>query len=248
MKLSSTPIVVLSPHPDDAVLSCGGLLLHNQQAAVVTVFSADPPGPRRKALAGLADPILRRAEDALAMDRLGCEYHQLDLPDAIDRGDGDGHPIYSTMNSVFGSVKPVDSPRCGEIQEAIEPLLAGRTLLCPMAVGAHVDHQLCAHVGRRLQQEGHDVWFYEDAPYIFPDPGPAVNSDTVMKAARRLRAHVQGDQVEPIDAFAKAELVSCYSSQIEALFGDLARYRELAAGHYQFLGGEVERFYKLRLL
>ena len=124
------------------------------------------------------------------------------------------------------------------------------SLLCPMAVGAHVDHQLCAHVGRRLQTEGHSVWFYEDAPYVFPDAGSQVQSDTVLRAARRLRANVRGTWDLEIDSARKEEVLACYSSQIAALFGDLETYRLLAQAHYQSLASEgghaLERFYLLR--
>ena len=39
---SGPPVVVVSPHLDDAVLSCGQLLAASREAIVLTVFSAGP--------------------------------------------------------------------------------------------------------------------------------------------------------------------------------------------------------------
>jgi LmbE family N-acetylglucosaminyl deacetylase len=248
--LLSSPLLVLSPHADDAVLSCGGLLSQHEDAVVVTAFSGDAPESRVGALAGLASPELRRAEDAAAMARLGCSHHLLGIPDAIDRRGPEGELINRSMASLFGPVSPLDSPRCAEIQEAVDSLLGDRILLAPMAVGAHVDHQLCAHAARRLQAESRSVWFYEDAPYVFPDAGSQVLSDSVMRAARRLRATVRGTWDLPIESSAKEEVLACYSSQIEALFGDMESYRLLAQAHYLSLSENpalnLERFYLLR--
>jgi LmbE family N-acetylglucosaminyl deacetylase len=244
--LLSSPLLVLSPHPDDAVLSCGGLLVQHSDAVVVTAFSGDAPEPRRPALARLALPALRRLEDARAMELLGCEHQILGLPDAIDRRDEAGHVIYASLPELFAAVLPADAARCSEIQAALKNQIGERVLLCPMAVGAHVDHQLCAHVGRRLAAEGHSVWFYEDAPYVFPETGSELQSDSVILAARRLRANIRGTWDLAISTTAKEEILACYSSQIDALFGDILTYSHLAQEHYESLGGELERFYLLR--
>ncbi len=244
--LLTRPITALSPHLDDAVLSCGGLLLQHSDAEVITVFSADPPAPRRSALANLALPEKRRAEDARAMGMLGCSFHLLDLPDAIDRVDANRSPLYSRLPSLFGAVGAADAPVCGSIVAAVTALVKDRLLLCPMAVGAHVDHQLCAHAGRRLLAAGLAVLFYEDAPYVYPEPGPTVAGDTVRKASGRLRARVTGIEDIAINVDAKAEVVACYGSQITALFGDMQGYQRSAQSHYASLGSNIERLHVLR--
>ncbi len=244
--LLSSALLILSPHADDAVLSCGGLLVQHSDALVVTAFSGDAPEPRGPTLARLAQPSRRRSEDARAMERLGCEHQQLGLPDAIDRRDEVGKLIYATLPELFGAVLPTDAARCGEIQTAVQSMVGDRILLCPVGVGAHVDHQLCAHVGRRLAAEGHSVWFYEDAPYVFPETGSALQSDSVLLAARRIRANIRGTWDLAISSSSKEEVLACYSSQIDALFGTVETYAELAQAHYDSLGGELERFYLLR--
>ncbi len=244
--LLDRPILVLSPHLDDAVLSCGGLLLQHSDAEVITVFSADPPVPRPKALATVALPEERRAEDACAMGKLGCSYHLADLPDAIDRVGPNEDRLYPRLSALFGPVAVADAPVCESIVAVVTPLLADRLLFCPMAVGAHVDHQLCAHAGRRLLAAGFEVLFYEDAPYVYPEPGPAVAGDSIRKAAGRLRARVSGIENIAIDTEAKAEVVACYTSQITALFGDMRGYRRSSQSHYASLGSNIERLHVLR--
>ena len=246
--LLDIPLLVLSPHADDAALSCGGLLSQHSDALVATAFSGDAPQQRTGALARLAGQERRRAEDSAAMKVAGCQHLPLGIPDAIDRRDADGQPYYPSLPALFGAVRPEDSDRCREVQALLGTALGERTLLAPLGVGAHVDHQLCAHVGRRLAAEGHSVWFYEDAPYVFPDTGSELRPDSVLLAARRIRANIRGTWDLPIRSSQKEEILACYSSQIEALFGDLQNYSDLAQAHYDSLGGELERFYLLRWL
>ena len=120
------------------------------------------------------------------------------------------------------------------------------------AVGRHARHRKLlryrrcdAHVGRRMALAGHPVWFYQDAPYIFPDPGPRVPADTAIKAAMRMRGRIRGVEDVAIDRAAKEQVLACYFSQITALFGDMVQYRELASAHYASLGGDIERFHVL---
>ena len=181
------------------------------------------------------------------MAKVGARTRLLGLEDAVDRCGEDGERLYPRLPSLFGPVNPADAPLCGQLVDIIEPLLEERVLLCPMAVGAHVDHQLCSHVGRRLAKAGRSVLFYEDAPYVYPDPGPLVHGDTVLRAAARLRARVAGLEDIAIDSRAKSALVACYATQIADLFGDIEGYERSAQSHFEGLGGEIERLHHLRV-
>lgn len=242
----SRPILVLSPHLDDAVLSCGGLLIQHEDALVATAFSADPPTPRTGPLANLASPEVRREEDHRAMTLVGAEFRLLGRPDAIDRVGEGNKPLYPEFASIFGVVHPEDAPLCTDITNEIALLAGDRLILCPMAVGAHVDHQLCAHAGRKLLAAGHDVLFYEDAPYVYPDTGGAVQGDSVMRAAARMRARVRGIHDVPIDDIAKSKAVACYASQVSDLFGDLSGFQRAMRSHFEALEGEIERLHFLQ--
>ena len=91
-------VLFLSPHLDDAVLSCGALmswLVRSSRVVVVTVFSAAGPPPhtlaarsflRQCSAAGAAELYEgRHEEDAEVLRRLGAEHVHLDVPDALFR-------------------------------------------------------------------------------------------------------------------------------------------------------------------
>lgn len=80
-------VVVLSPHPDDAVLSCGQFLGRHRGTTVVTVFCGfpatypDPPNAwARLSGFGPGDDIvaIRRDEDRRGLQRLGATAVHLD--------------------------------------------------------------------------------------------------------------------------------------------------------------------------
>src|SRR5438270_5906830 len=111
----------LSPHLDDAVLSCGGtiatLVDAGDEVTVLTLFagSAAPPyAPVADYLHELwgnpPDAVaLRRAEDAAAVIRLGATPLYEDVPDAIYRKDREGRSMYERRGEVLGSPHPDDS-------------------------------------------------------------------------------------------------------------------------------------------
>lgn len=86
--LDAAPLLVVTPHQDDATLGCGGLLLkrrlagHPVHVLYLTDGSASHPGHPVLTPAALAR--LRRDEARLAESRLGMDLaclHFLDLPD-----------------------------------------------------------------------------------------------------------------------------------------------------------------------
>lgn len=83
-----TDVLVLSPHPDDAVLAVGGLLAvlgrTGVRPRVVWVSDGEASHPRSRAVDPLALPSRRRDESAAALSLLGvapAEEHHLALPD-----------------------------------------------------------------------------------------------------------------------------------------------------------------------
>ena len=98
---------LLSPHLDDAVLSCGGLIARwinrGYDVTVLTIFAGDPPpGPLSPFAQELhsrwdqADGAVasRRAEDRIACGRLGASVAHLAFPDALYRRSAAGDPLY----------------------------------------------------------------------------------------------------------------------------------------------------------
>lgn len=234
--------IYLSPHLDDAALSCGGRIARQtadgEEVLVVTVFAGDPDLERLSPFARILHQIWgdppapiaeRREEDRAAMRRLGASFVHLGFLDAIYRGDPTAPP-YGDLYALFGSPSPLDEPLVEQLVTFLKPLLYGlgpTILYAPLAVGHHVDHQLVNAAALHLPSSagGLQLRFYEDFPYaagLAPQHAP----DTVAAA----QARHGGEwivQVVPIDLAAKVETILLYRSQIVSLFGDEANMKRV---------------------
>jgi LmbE family N-acetylglucosaminyl deacetylase len=154
----------LSPHLDDAALSCPGSILSERAAGrrllVVTVFSA--PGEASRDTAELY--ALRRQEDENAALELEVDFQRLDFVDAPFRS-----PAYGSFNGIIFGRDPGDDSTSARLADQISQLIAQArpdTVYAPLAVGGHIDHRLTCEAARRAGS-GKRVLFYEDRPYAF---------------------------------------------------------------------------------
>lgn len=144
--------VVVSPHLDDAVLSCGGLLAE-VTGHVITVFCGVPPAgtaaPMWDLLTGATDSVRRMherlAEDDRALAVLGTTTERLGLLDGQYRSGPVAH---------------------GELVARLRPLLAGATEVhVPAAIGSHPDHVATREAALAAADAAADVLLYADLPY-----------------------------------------------------------------------------------
>lgn len=190
------PLAVVSPHLDDAVLSCGRLLAGNPGSLVVTVLAGDPgiwssPTAWDAACgfdAGANVVVARRREDAAALALLGARPVWLDLLDQQYRS---------------GGLAP------GELAAAIAAALpAGVAVVGPLGL-VHDDHRAVADALAALRrvERGREWWVYADIPYegrcegederraagLEPGlPGPLGDPARKRAAIRRYRSQVRG--------------------------------------------------------
>jgi LmbE family N-acetylglucosaminyl deacetylase len=172
----------LSPHFDDAVLSCGGQIRQRveegQPVRVLTLFAGRPGAglsPFAQELHRLwddpPDPVgLRQAEDDEALRILGAEPRRIDERDALYRQGADGAWLYPDRDALFGAVHPIERPWPAELAAAVAahlPATGDVTIHAPLGVGNHVDHQIAHAAARCLQERGITAWFYEDYPYAW---------------------------------------------------------------------------------
>jgi LmbE family N-acetylglucosaminyl deacetylase len=154
--------LVLSPHLDDAVLSCSLRILQESKAGhcvkVATLFSSARPK-----LFGTDFYCGRRAEDKKALCELGVnDPIWLDFPDAIFRS-----PRYWSFSRIVAGenhdqfVDKVATRVCSLYSE-----LAPKTVFLPLAVGTHIDHRCTFAMWNKLPSNANIV-FYEDRPYSF---------------------------------------------------------------------------------
>jgi LmbE family N-acetylglucosaminyl deacetylase len=220
--------VYLSPHLDDAVLSCGGRIWQRAQAGerviVVTVFAGDPePGAplspfaqELHALWGHSTDATnrRREEDIEALVLLGAEGMHWPYADCIYRQAPDGRFFYGDGASLWGEIDPAEDSLIAELATRLAalPLTQGSTIYTPLGVGRHVDHRI---VRRAAERSGCALVYYEDFPY-------AQNSEAVraVLATGQWRAELATPSEEALEA--KIAAIACYRSQISTFWSDTA--------------------------
>jgi LmbE family N-acetylglucosaminyl deacetylase len=147
--------VYVSPHGDDALLSCAARLSsearRGQSVLLVSVFappgSADDPPALGEALAGL--PI---------------RHLSLGIPEARRR-----NSFYASFRSLAYGRHPEDETWLREAAEALDEVghrSKARQVYVPLGVGGHIDHRLCHEAALRSLHsgDGRNVFLYEERP------------------------------------------------------------------------------------
>lgn len=241
--MSASSVVVLSPHPDDAALSCGGWI-HRQGAAgrpvtLLTLFCGDAPS-RPSALAerlhrawrAPADAVaVRRAEDRRAAAHLRAAASAWELPEAIYRRIPEtDEPIYTRLEELFRPPHPADEALISELERRFQELPPTARLVAPLAAGGHVDHVLARRAAERAR--GTELLYYEDYPYAAR--AGALESATGGGAGWETRVI----PLDRTDRAAKRAAVAAYRSQIVPLFGGRWRMRWALHRWHRRTGGE----------
>jgi LmbE family N-acetylglucosaminyl deacetylase len=258
MTLAQGPLICLSPHLDDAVLSCGATIrahtARGGRALVATLCAASPTDASptdyaeelRTRWGGAQDPVqVRRNEDRDAVALLGAEALNLDFMDCVYRVDGrTGEVMYPTERSIFGDVQPAEAGLAAEMRVALDGagvLAPGGCILAPLAVGHHVDHLIVRQVAERLAAAGYRVLYYEDFPY-------AGDSQAVATALAQCAGQDWRQVLECVTAdelAAKCEAIACYRSQLSTFWADDAAMRAFVHRQAQTHHGElVERYWE----
>lgn len=228
--------IYLSPHLDDAVLSCGGCIWRQvragEQVLVVTVFAGSPglylsdfavEMHRRWQLPADA-PAIRREEDMAALALLGARFQHWPYTDCIYRQTPDGHSPYDSEEALFGGVHPAEEGLLAELTERIAalPLAQDGLLYVPLGVGGHVDHRIVRHAA---EDSGLHLRYYEDYPYAERE-----QALLAVLAGRLWQAVLCPLSEQALEA--KVAAIACYNSQLgllgESMAEAAARVREFA--------------------
>jgi LmbE family N-acetylglucosaminyl deacetylase len=211
------PITVVSPHLDDAVLSCAGLIAGAPGTTVVTVFAGLPPArdastpaeflpgstiwDQASGFAAGDDVVgLRRAEDRAALAQLGAVPRWLDFLDSqyvLEPGESaEPTEIAAAIRAALGDLRPA-------------------TIAFPLGL-EHTDHKRTHEACFLLLQESPELaqnWVaFIDVPYR------AVYRDQADARLTRLRD--LGYELEPLSfdlGERKIAALSKYPSQLKAL-------------------------------
>jgi LmbE family N-acetylglucosaminyl deacetylase len=230
------PAVFVSPHLDDAVLSCAALMRVMAAVApvtVVTLFSAAGPPPHTRAArtflrqCGATDAATlfaqRRAEDVAVLDGLGVRHVHLGHPDALFRRRRDPSGLLGRAGRVLpeldhryptfrfdidlGRLSRGDRELREEITEEVAARARNASVFAPLGVGRHVDHLLARSAGEHLR-----AVLYADFPYTARAP----HAEAAVAGELRPWAWTA-------DLAAKAPIIAGYRTQVDALFpgGDI---------------------------
>lgn len=243
----------LSPHLDDAALSCAGRMAgqieHGETVRVLNVFAGVPDYTHLSAYAERqhtkwgrpTDPVgTRRAEDERTLRGMGAEVENWDLYDCIYR-QADGHFLYTAHDEAFGPIHPAEEPLVARLAD--EFVARGgdeTTLYAPLGAGGHVDHRLVRAAALAAHARGADVVFYEDFPY-------AARGATVEAALSEVPDNWVSELV-PIDVERKIAVIAGYASQLFALFGDATGMERDVRAYAASLapnGGYFEQYWRL---
>lgn len=239
----------LSPHFDDAALSCGGQIFELTQAGkkvlVVTVMAGDP-AVTAVDLAGneyvqslhnrwqLNEEAVqaRQAEDAAACQVLGADWQHWEFLDCIYRVEkGTNRPLYTSDPEIFGDIDPSDLLLLGQIAEMLKQLPLIPRIFVPLTLGHHVDHQL-TRLAAESSFPATALHYYEDYPYA-----------RQISASQFLAGET--GQWKPIvfplskaAVAARIKAIGCYASQLSTFFQDEADLALQLRTYINSVGGE----------
>lgn len=247
--------VYLSPHLDDAVFSCGGLIAQQARRGeaieIWTLCAGDPPDERLSLFAqelhlrwgSASQPTTqRRIEDVTACQIVKATPRHFPIPDAIYRRAGLNYwqslgqePAssppefqYSDRDSIFGDLHPADDDLIETTAARLKSeAYANTRLVCPLGVGGHVDHRLTIAVARKITRR---LWYYADYPYageFFDQIAPTI------PAGWRKMVFALSDA----DFDTWIESMSAYQSQISSFWGNLEDMRAALQLYIHKLGG-----------
>ena len=229
--------IYLSPHFDDIALSCGGLVWEQvksgDQVSIWTICAGTPPpGPFSSFAQSIhkrwetnQEPVsVRRAEDMLSSQQMGASPRYFSIPDAIYRRSPlDDSPLYTSEPELFGDLRLEENELvdtlAGELQKALPP---DSELVCPLALGGHVDHRLVRRAARKLDLR---MWYYADYPYIGRIDESKLSINPEM--------HQKVFPVSEAGLNVWVEAVAAHASQISTFWSDLDQVRDAIRSYWE---------------
>lgn len=237
---SSYNAIYLSPHFDDAVLSCGGQIAartrNGESVLIVTLTAGEPEGGLSPVAQELhngwqREDVLsaRREEDRMACRALGADWLHVAVPDGIYRRHPQtGSPLYPSLHCLFKKSHPDDGAESCWI-ETLQGLPTAQLVMAPLAVGGHADHRLARSAAEGVF--GQSLWYYEDFPY-------AKKWGAVPKTIwPPWHWRSQTIQLAPDDLNARCKAAAIYTSQIAMLQGNRAFHQKVER-YVRKIGGE----------
>jgi LmbE family N-acetylglucosaminyl deacetylase len=154
--------VIVSPHLDDAVFSCGGRIAQMVKEGPVLVLNLFTRYLSDVKVRGVVLGEKRYEEEANAAEFLGFESRSLHELDVSFR-----HPRYKKLGNIFRPPIAEDMEWLPKLRADVFAVLDGLTfqeLYVPLGIGWHVDHVL-THMLFEPWGQKDGLMYYEDTPY-----------------------------------------------------------------------------------
>lgn len=242
--------IYLSPHFDDAVLSCGGMAWEQvQDRAAVEFWTVCAGAPTiDQPLSAFAQSLhhrwqtgpqavrVRAQEDKAAADVLGVATRDWDLPDCIYRRLPDGNWLVNGEADLWQPVHTQEAPVLRQMIDWLVNGLAGEdtrdvVLVSPLTLGNHVDHRLTRLAAEQTAlQLGCALRYYSDYPYVLGARGEA---STMMGETWQQEAYPVSAQGLRMWQTA----IGCYQTQISTFWPDLPTMQNAIETYWQAGGG-----------
>jgi LmbE family N-acetylglucosaminyl deacetylase len=233
--------IYLSPHLDDGVLSCGGMIWEQSQRGenveIWTLCAGYPPKnveltefaawKHREWKIDRRVVFYRREEDRLACSRVGAGLRWWSLPDCIYRRLPNGEALVTSNDSLWLPVHPGEQTLVARLRVWLRRNLSPEDrLVCPLTLGNHVDHRLTRAAAESLRRR---LYYCADFPYAARDTlriGTGLADEGIYRqpvSQAGLRAWQAG--------------VAAYSSQVADLFGSEEAMRAQVEDYWERGGG-----------
>jgi LmbE family N-acetylglucosaminyl deacetylase len=212
--------IYISPHLDDAVLSCGGLIWEQTRAGIPveiwTVLSGIPDHTDLSDFAkvlhfvsgtGTAAEtvVLRRVEDEAAAAIVGAKAVHFDFSDCIYRRSPEGEWLYE---GIFVPLNPAEADLPQEIARTLSARLEPEdVVVCPLTIGGHIDHVMVRMAVELLERPR---LYYADIPYL------QKNWPSLLTFTGGLCSKVHPVSEQGLRAWQEA--IEAYASQTSSLF------------------------------
>ena len=211
--------IFISPHLDDAILSCGGLIKYLSGIAEVSVITVFTEAGNNKTVTtwrilrkcGFANASeyykARRREDQRVLKKLGVRAVHLGFIDAPWRG---YYPLFR-WQGYTGKISQEDKSLLIKIKEKRRKYTAGNKMVFgPMAFGKHVDHVMVHEACKEFQ----NVIFWEDVPY----------KNQENKLFKKMSINVNEEE--------KLQLIKEYKTQYKTLFDEELKIKLKEESYY----------------
>lgn len=237
--------IYLSPHLDDAALSCGGqiydLTAQAKPVLVVTVMAGDPADAAASSYVQSlhqrwqldSDAVqARRAEDVAACHTLGTDWEHWDFLDCIYRVEpGTNRPLYTSDADIFGTIDAAEFDLVGKLSSRLAQLPGCNRVFAPLTLGNHVDHQLTRQAAEQCFSIS-NLYYYEDYPYA--------RHYSAEKLTAQDPKNLQPATIELTESAVKARIqaIKCYKSQLSTFFQDEEDLEKQLRFFIKSVGGE----------